>query len=622
MSLFAKKLCLILFSVFILLIFPFLTLASDNKYSCDNRFVTFVNPVRGRQSWFDKSLTPLKDQYKALSDFDFPATWLIQYDVLKDSELLSEIKSFDKSQEIGIFLEISSTLAKDSRVIYPYDAVWSAPNAVFTSGYPQSDRKKIIDKLFNDFKKEFGFYPKSIGAWWIDSFSLSYMKEKYGVLAAMIVADQKTTDHYGVWGQWWGMPFYPSKANILTPANNLANKQNVVVIQWAQRDPSQAFGEGPKFSNFSLQANDYLNLGQDTKFFKEIAAIYLNCQNPLGQITVGLETGMESVGNINEYRNQLKVLKETTSLKGVTMREFARKFAEVYPDFPKKVFVDYLDSKWIINTKERISQKSKESIKYNQQVAFSDYFLPDKSKFLDRRLPEEVTQQDRNWIPWFLLVSLGFGIFSYFRKIFKIWLISTLFVMAGYGLILKSHFQFGWIIFYGPKLQYLIIWQMALIAITFLLTWLIFKWNKLKSDYKNLLLISFPLVFGFDPLIKLLRYSFISGKHYLGIATDPLQFMGITYSKPLNIEFLNIDLPFYQAAALLRIDFTKIWESLPLSLVAYPLLHLILAFGFAWILYKLPNKIRMIVIVVMSGFFSLHLLQIYFADPNKIQPLL
>ena len=195
--------------------------------NCNNRFVTLVNPVRGRDLWKDKSLNPIQDQYTTISVYKFPATWLLQYDVLKDAKVLEEIKKFDDSSELGVLLEVSQSSAEAARVIYPHAVPWFNPNAVFLSGYSQSDRRMLIDKLFTDFRESFGYYPKSVGAWWIDSYSLNYLKEKYGIKAAMIVADQKTTDSYGIWGQWWGVPYYPSKVNILTPATSLENKLNV-----------------------------------------------------------------------------------------------------------------------------------------------------------------------------------------------------------------------------------------------------------------------------------------------------------------------------------------------------------------------------------------------------------
>src|SRR5207253_5850395 len=63
---------------------------------------------------------------------------------LHDALPIYYVKSFDKLQEIGVFLEVSEKLANDSRVYYPALTPWFKPNAVFLSGYSQSDRKKIV----------------------------------------------------------------------------------------------------------------------------------------------------------------------------------------------------------------------------------------------------------------------------------------------------------------------------------------------------------------------------------------------------------------------------------------------------------------------------------------------
>src|SRR3990172_4069405 len=214
--------------------FPRLIEAQINE-RCDNRYVTLVNPVRGRDLWLDKSTKPLFDQYSLIEKHKFSVTWLMQYDVLVDSEIIELTDDFDERQEFGLFLEVSPKFAQDARVLYPHAVAWNDPNAIFLSGYAQSERKRLIDTLFDKFNEMYGYYPKSVGAWWIDSYSLSYMDEKYGIDTVLIVADQKTTDDYGVWGQWWGVPYRPRNENILIPADSPANASGFFVIQWAQR---------------------------------------------------------------------------------------------------------------------------------------------------------------------------------------------------------------------------------------------------------------------------------------------------------------------------------------------------------------------------------------------------
>lgn len=587
------------------------------EIECDNRYLTMVNPVRSRDLWIDKTVNPLKNQYELIRKYNFPATWLLQYDVLSDKDLIDEINTLEQSQEIGVFLEVSKRYADDARVIYPHAVPWFSPRAVFLSGYSKSDRRKLIDKLFKGFKLKFGFYPKAVGAWWIDSYSLEFMKDKYDISVAMIVADQKTTDNYGVWGQWWGVPYFPSKANILTPASSLDNKENVVIIQWAQRDPDLAYGEGPKFSNYSLQANDYIRQGKNTKYFGDLVNVYLNCQNPVGQITVGLETGIESVGYLDEYENQLKYLSVIPKLNVMTMSQFANRFFTIFPQFPEQFLLNHQDSSWSLKTDLRNNSKLGDYIRYQQGIAFKDFFIPDNQDFLDRNLEQLNSKSSLSYFPYFLPVILILGLFLLYKKLFHLWIIGTLFAVSSFGLILKSNYHLGWQVFYGSWVPYLIFTQVILVLVSYLLIWLLYNLKFIKNN--RLILWFIPLSFGLDFIIQALRISYISGKYYFGFTLDNLRFVGFSFSQPFSLEFINKDFPSFLVVALLKFDFTKIWNSLYLQLLIYPLVHILLAIVAGYFIIKLPYRIRKILIGVFIILTALHLVNIFQADPRLVQ---
>lgn len=599
----------------VVLIIINLPINSVSAKECGDRYLTIVNPVRGRNLWIDKSLKPLHDQYGTILEKEFPATWLLQHDVLEDKELINQIKKFDKNQELGILLEVSPNLTVSSRVIYPHDVAWFEPQAVFLSGYSLSERERMVDTNFKKFKEIFGYYPKSVGAWWIDMHSLNYLKKRYGIKTAMIVADQKTTDSYGVWGQWWGYPYYPSKINPLVPNQSKDNQFETVVIQWAQRDPIKAYGEGPKISNFSLQANDYIRQGLDTNYFKKIMDTYLDCRNSLGQITVGLETGMESVGFINEYKNQIDYLKSVSNLNALTMSDFADEFNKVFPKSPEEIIIGEGEDKWILTTFGRSNQKLNDKIEYTGSFAFADTFVPDKNKFLNRRFDELPKLKDNRFFPLFLLVIAFFGIVAFFRKKLPLFTISVLFMVSSFGLVFKSIYKDGWKIFFGPVVDNLILIQIILVLASFFLIWIISK------KIKNLrVLIFIPLSFGLDPTLEILRGSFISQKYYLGFAIDSLRFVGISFQKPFNLNFVNTDLPSYQASALLRFDFYKIWDNLWLWSVMYPLVHIVVGLILGFLVSKVPLKLQKIIIILFSILLIFHLYNIFLKDPRVAVP--
>lgn len=592
--------------------------ASENQ--CENRFLTLVNPVRGRERWFDKSLDPIINQHTLVSDSGFSATWLFQYDALIDDELINEVGSWDDNQEIGLFLEVSPGLARDSRVIYPHAVAWDDPNAIFLSGYSQSDREKLIDTLVAKYQKRFSKYPRSVGAWWIDSYSLNYLVEEYGVNAALIVADQLTTDDYGVWGQWWGVPYYPSKANVLTPASELANKQDVVVAQWAQRDLSKAYGRGPKYSNYSLQANDYTERGETTQYFAKLANTYLDCELGLGQITVGLETGIESVRNLEEYSRQLEFLGTLDNIHSVSMEKFSQKYSEAYPDLSANLLLSDDKTEWVLEKDKRENKGLSDYIIYNPDVSFSDYFIADKSTFLDRRLPEKDERSvNDNYEPWFLAILIVSGLVFIRKNLVQEWFSAILILTASFGLLLRSKYALGWKIFYGPGADLLIIEQILVVLLVLglvLVIKMLAERKKLKEYYLLLWLI--PLVFGLEVLLRSARYTYISGMHYLGFMLDQFRFIGVSVQKPFKLGIVNQDFPSVTAGALLRFDFSVIYGHRILWLVLYPL-GFIAAAMIIWLALKRSSRrIQIIVLAILLVLYIFQVIYIITADPKLV----
>ncbi len=400
-----KRLGLVLLWLVVALFWMGMEVKATEKYA------TVVNPVRSRELWKDKSLEPLLDQYKAVEGRGLKATWLLQNDVLSDKEVMAEIKKFNNNQELGVFLEISRNLALRSRLYFEENRPWHDPGVIFLSAYNRKERKKLIDVMMKDFKAEFGYWPKSVGAWWIDSYSLSYLEKEYKIKSALIVTDQKTTDHYGVWGQWWGYPYFPDKNNILIPGDS-----SVLVIQWALRDPVKAyFGEGPKVSNYSLQANDYISQGLDINYFNKLANIYFDERNKLGQITVGLETGIESVAFLQEFERQMAWIKKN-GIKDVTMSRFSDIYKKSYGKNPPEIYIE----NWKLTPEYRENKSIDERTDYKKGWVFGDFYQADKSDFLNRIYKENNLKAkkiiDEEVLIRMVAITIGLGVGIKFLK--------------------------------------------------------------------------------------------------------------------------------------------------------------------------------------------------------------
>ena len=608
-----KKIVLVIFFFFICLLSPKIALANQS-ISCDNRFVTLVNPVRGRSLWSDKSLKPIQDQYAESSKYNMPVTWLLQFDALADPGIVTLINNFQIKGEVGLFLEVSRDLAELAGVVYPSGIKWASPQIVFLSAYSQSERRVLIDAQYKKFKSEFGYFPKSVGAWWIDSYSLNYIKEKYGLSAILIVADQKVTDSYGVWGGWWGYPYYPSKNNVIVPGNKTF--LDSVVIEWAQRDPVLAYGASASFSNFSLQANDYVRNGKDTKYFESLVNTYLSCNNKLGQITIGMETGMEASDFHGEYKNQLTILANTPGLNFVTMNSFAKTYKDVYTQNPARITI----GDWIMTPEYRENKILNDKVGYNPDISFKDYFAKDTEPFLKRDLSVSKEPQNSPGIKCFSVFIVVLGVFFFWINKINIWISSTLFLFAAFGLILRSGPSRGWNVFYGPFIQNLNIIQIVLsVFTTYIVFWLYVKIRRSLKDF-NLFLWLIPLSFGIDGALSMLRYSNIDGGRFVGILIGSTRMVGLNIGEHF-VTFVNKVLPPLTINAFGRIKFEEIYSKPVWYLIYYPLVHLLVSFIFYLYLIKLNIKIRRLVMILLIMLFVSHLVQVSLSDPTMVLPL-
>src|SRR5581483_3474477 len=173
-------------------------------------------------------------------------TFLLQYDALMDPRYQSLLRSLPKdSFEIGAWWEIPQPLVEKAglpwRGRYPWD--WRA-NIGFSTGYTPAQREKLIDVYMADFKSIFGYFPQSVGSWFIDVHSLRYMYEKYHIVASSNCKDQYGTDGYTLWGGYWNQAYYPSTINSYMPAQNKQHQIPVPIFRMLDSDPVRQYDTG------------------------------------------------------------------------------------------------------------------------------------------------------------------------------------------------------------------------------------------------------------------------------------------------------------------------------------------------------------------------------------------
>ena len=206
------------------------------------QIMNIVNFVRGIEPRCEMDLyTPVVEQIKYNKKYDIPNTFLLQYDAMlrKDFRDLF-LKEKDDNMELGVWLEncrdLIETIGLKWRGREGYDWDWFV-NVGFLEGYTPAERELIIDEVFRLFKEIFGAYPQVVGSWVMDAYSMDYMSRKYDIKAFCICREQYAVDAYTLWGGYSNGGYYPSKNNMLCPAQTEENKIPAPVFRMLMPDP-------------------------------------------------------------------------------------------------------------------------------------------------------------------------------------------------------------------------------------------------------------------------------------------------------------------------------------------------------------------------------------------------
>ena len=131
--------------IIFLYILPFNFVFASDKLSLPS--ITVINLVRGNELGHEKDdlYLSLKDQFEVTKKLEVNATWLLQYSILENKEIVNFAKSTMKNQEFGLLFEIDRNSAQKGHVQYRGQGPWYFSDGLFLVSYDKDERKRLID---------------------------------------------------------------------------------------------------------------------------------------------------------------------------------------------------------------------------------------------------------------------------------------------------------------------------------------------------------------------------------------------------------------------------------------------------------------------------------------------
>lgn len=188
----------------------------------------------------------IQQQIITVKQYGFCGTYALKYDALMEPRYQQLLKQYlDEWDEISAWWEITEELCGRSgvrfRSSYQEEEYDDRVDSAYSIGYTPEERKLLVDGYMADFYKVFGKYPQSIGSWILDSVTMAYARENYGVEAFAICRDQIGVDGFTLWGGYPNGPYYPSVYNENVPAQCMENQISAPVFRLLGPDPIYNF---------------------------------------------------------------------------------------------------------------------------------------------------------------------------------------------------------------------------------------------------------------------------------------------------------------------------------------------------------------------------------------------
>ena len=228
--------------------------------------MNFVRRIDERlENSTERLLEFTREQLALVNEYGVDNTFLLQYDTVCDADFVSLFNSeATERTELGLWYEIVEPLTSACGIPYRSEKGWKWDWHIipgYSMAYSPAQRELLIDEAMRKFKEVFGYYPKTVGGWVIDTHTLNYLSENYDISATAICRDQANTDAYTLLGGYFNGAYYPSKNNIFTPAQSADAQTDVPVFRLLGPCPIH------NYDNNKYSSDEFKSIGRRSACF-------------------------------------------------------------------------------------------------------------------------------------------------------------------------------------------------------------------------------------------------------------------------------------------------------------------------------------------------------------------
>ena len=198
----------------------------------------------------DESMDIFRFQQDCAHKYGLKTTIQITYASLFSEEIIRQAKEEHEKYGDEIGLSLLGLPCPEFREKYHTEdfCIWM---------FDKKRKEEIIDDVFGKFYEKFGFYPASTGSYFLDAYTINYIKKKYpSVKCAVATCWEEGPKAYHTCNNSWYTfmdggpwnPWIPSRVNSHCPASDEADDAGIVAIPHLSRDLMACFdGNGSNF---------------------------------------------------------------------------------------------------------------------------------------------------------------------------------------------------------------------------------------------------------------------------------------------------------------------------------------------------------------------------------------